>query len=103
MSIRRGSNLRTALIFCSKVAPVCICSLRKTGHPHFVDKGHSECEKTFRFSALDYLLKPIDTAELQEVVRKAERQQRLDVRQIDVLRSQLHSHQLADKIAVPYQ
>lgn len=59
--------------------------------------------KAFRFSALDYLLKPIDSEDLQEAVRKAERQQRIDARQVDILRSQLHSHQLADKIAVPYQ
>lgn len=69
----------------------------------FVTAYNEFAVKAFRFSALDYLLKPIDAAELQEAVRKAERQQRLDVRQIDALRSQLHSHQLADKIAVPYQ
>ena len=59
--------------------------------------------KAFRFSALDYLLKPIDVLDLQEAVRKVEQRQRVDTRQIDFLRTQFHSHRLADKIAVPYQ
>ena len=69
----------------------------------FVTAYNEFSVKAFRFSALDYLLKPIDSQDLQEAVRKAERQQRIDSRQVDILRSQLHSHQLADKIAVPYQ
>ncbi|WP_040762360.1 LytR/AlgR family response regulator transcription factor [Spirosoma panaciterrae] len=69
----------------------------------FVTAYNEFAVKAFRFSALDYLLKPIDSEDLQEAVRKAERQQRIDARQVDILRSQLHSHQLADKIAVPYQ
>ena len=69
----------------------------------FVTAYNEFAVKAFRFSALDYLLKPIDSEDLQQAVRKAERQQRIDARQVDILRSQLHSHQLADKIAVPYQ
>jgi len=59
--------------------------------------------KAFRFSALDYLLKPLDTHELQEAVRKAEKRQRIDQRQLDMLRSQLQGGQHPQKIAVPYQ
>jgi two-component system LytT family response regulator len=69
----------------------------------FVTAYNEFAVKAFRFSALDYLLKPIDVLDLQEAVRKVEQRQRVDTRQIDFLRTQLHSHRLADKIAVPYQ
>ena len=69
----------------------------------FVTAYNEFAVKAFRFSALDYLLKPIDSEELQEAVRKAERRQRIDVRQIDLLRYQLQTHHISDKIAVPYQ
>ena len=59
--------------------------------------------KAFRFSALDYLLKPLDTAELQEAVHKAEKRQRIDHQQLEMLRLQLTSGQHPQKIAVPYQ
>ena len=59
--------------------------------------------KAFRFSALDYLLKPLDNNELREAVRKAEKRQRIDQGQLDMLRSQLQGGQLPQKIAVPYQ
>jgi two-component system LytT family response regulator len=72
-------------------------------HLIFVTAYNEFAVKAFRFSALDYLLKPIDTLDLQEAVRKAERQQRVDPRQLDLLKSQFHSRQVADKIAVPYQ
>ena len=58
--------------------------------------------KAFRFSALDYLLKPLDTQELQEAVRKAEKRHRIDQRQLDLLRLQLQGGQHPQKIAVPY-
>lgn len=59
--------------------------------------------KAFRFSALDYLLKPLDYNELQEAVKKAEKRQRIDQRQLDLLRSQLEGGKHPQKIAVPYQ
>lgn len=59
--------------------------------------------KAFRFSALDYLLKPLDTHELQEAVQKAEKRQRIDQRQLEMLRSQLQGGLHPQKIAVPYQ
>ncbi|MFC5408076.1 LytR/AlgR family response regulator transcription factor [Larkinella bovis] len=69
----------------------------------FVTAYNEFAVKAFRFSALDYLLKPIDVVDLQEAVRKAERQHRIDGRQLELLKTQLHSHHLAEKIAVPYQ
>ena len=59
--------------------------------------------KAFRFSALDYLLKPLDTKELQEAVQKAEKRQRIDGRQIELLKMQLHGGLYPQKIAVPGQ
>lgn len=60
--------------------------------------------KAFRFSALDYLLKPVDTKELQVAVQKAERFQRTDKRQLEILKQHLsQTPATPDKIALPYQ
>jgi two-component system LytT family response regulator len=59
--------------------------------------------KAFRFSALDYLLKPVDRPDLLAAVAKAERQQRLDMRQVDLLKAQYQSGQYPQKLAVPFQ
>lgn len=72
-------------------------------HLVFVTAYNEFAVKAFRFSALDYLLKPIDSAELREAVRKAEQRRPTDGQQVESLRVQLQTQQLADKIAVPYQ
>lgn len=61
--------------------------------------------KAFRFSALDYLLKPIDARELQAAVAKAAANPQTDKRQLQLLKQQLHERErfLPDKIALPYQ
>lgn len=60
--------------------------------------------KAFRFSALDYLLKPVDTKELQKAVQKAERVHRTDKRQLEILKQQFWQNGAGpDKIALPYQ
>ncbi len=69
----------------------------------FVTAYNEYAVKAFRFSALDYLLKPIDVAELQAAVRKAARRQGIDGQQIRFLERQIQQQQPADKIAVPYQ
>jgi two-component system LytT family response regulator len=69
----------------------------------FVTAYNEFALKAFRFSALDYLLKPLDPQELQEAIQKAEKRSRIDQRQIDLLRLQLHGGQHPQKIAVPYQ
>jgi two-component system LytT family response regulator len=69
----------------------------------FVTAYNEFALKAFRFSALDYLLKPLDPQELQQAVHKAEKRSRIDQRQIDFLRLQLHGGQHPQKIAVPYQ
>ena len=69
----------------------------------FVTAYNEFALKAFRFSALDYLLKPLDAVELKEAVRKAEKQHRVDPRQFELLRTQLSERQYPNKIAVPHQ
>lgn len=59
--------------------------------------------KAFRYSALDYLLKPLDSLELQEAVKKVEKYRQPDIRQLNMLRLQLKEGRHPDKIAVPFQ
>jgi len=69
----------------------------------FITAYNEYAVKAFRFSALDYLLKPVDTQELQQAVQKAALKQRVDGRQLELLRRQLEHQYVTDKIAVPYQ
>ena len=69
----------------------------------FVTAYNEFALKAFRFSALDYLLKPLNTIQLVEAVQKAEKRQRIDHRQLDLLRYQLKEGQYPSKIAVPFQ
>ena len=61
--------------------------------------------KAFRFSALDYLLKPIDGKDLKAAVEKAEQRHWPQPQQFNLLKEQLHggTKNLPDKIALPYQ
>lgn len=61
--------------------------------------------KAFRYSAVDYLLKPIDTQELIQAVQRVEKSQKTGSEQIDHLRGQLtnQTRTLPDRIALPYQ
>lgn len=61
--------------------------------------------KAFRFSALDYLLKPIDGKDLKTAVEKAEHRHWPQTQQLTLLKQQLHGEGkiLPDKIALPYQ
>jgi two-component system, LytTR family, response regulator len=60
--------------------------------------------KAFRFSALDYLLKPVSPEELRIAVDKAMEKQRIEQTQIEMLRQQLYpaNARRFDKIALPY-
>jgi two-component system LytT family response regulator len=69
----------------------------------FVTAYNEFALRAFRFSALDYLLKPLNITHLCEAVRKAEKRQRIDHRQLDMLRYQLKEGQYPSKIAVPFQ
>ena len=61
--------------------------------------------KAFRYSAVDYLLKPIDTQELIQAVSRVEKQQKTTLEQVAHLKQQLNATTkvLPDKIALPYQ
>jgi two-component system LytT family response regulator len=61
--------------------------------------------KAFRYSAIDYLLKPIDTQELIQAVEKVEKQRTTSPDQIEHLKSQVNSpdRPLPDTLALPYQ
>ncbi|WP_375448325.1 LytR/AlgR family response regulator transcription factor [uncultured Fibrella sp.] len=61
--------------------------------------------KAFRYSAVDYLLKPIDTQELIQAVQRVEKSQKTVPEQIEHLKGQLSSQakNLPDRIALPYQ
>jgi two-component system, LytTR family, response regulator len=62
--------------------------------------------KAFKYSAIDYLLKPIDPIELKATVQKVLQKQRIDQQQLDLLRRQLYSPQqsaMSEKLALPYQ
>ncbi|GAB2596840.1 LytR/AlgR family response regulator transcription factor [Spirosoma areae] len=61
--------------------------------------------KAFRYSAVDYLLKPIDTQELIQAVQRVEKSQKTGPEQIGHLRGQLtnSTKTLPDRLALPYQ
>ena len=61
--------------------------------------------KAFRFSALDYLLKPIDGKDLKAAVLKAEQRVWPKAQQLSLLKEQMSGgiKNLPDKIALPYQ
>lgn len=59
--------------------------------------------KAFRFSALDYLLKPVDTIDLVAAVRKAEQLTKINPAQLDLLRQYFPpgTMSLPQRIALP--
>lgn len=61
--------------------------------------------KAFKYSALDYLLKPIDTQELIAAVNKVEKQHQTSTKQIQHLQQQFSNSikSQPDRIALPYQ
>lgn len=69
----------------------------------FVTAYNEFALKAFRFSALDYLLKPLNIPQLCEAVRKAEKKQPIDQQQLALLRYQLKEGKFPSKIAVPFQ
>ena len=61
--------------------------------------------RAFRYSALDFLLKPVDPDELKAAVEKASGKLRTEKMQIDLLRKQLYEpgSKFQNRIALPYQ
>ena len=60
--------------------------------------------KAFRYSAVDYLLKPVNPEELRKAVDKVAEKQRVEKTQLELLRQQLYTTDARrfDKIALPY-
>ena len=72
----------------------------------FTTAYHEFAVKAFRYSAIDYLIKPIDPPELESATQKAldkiQLQQSHTARQLKILRQQLSGEQkFSDKVAVP--
>lgn len=61
--------------------------------------------KAFKYSALDYLLKPIDTQELITAVKKVEKQLQTSQAQISYLKQNFNrkNSYLPERLALPYQ
>jgi two-component system, LytTR family, response regulator len=68
----------------------------------FVTAYNQFALKAFRFNALDFLVKPVDTKELIEAVSKAERRIKPTSLQLSMLQKQLRGEP-ATKIAIPSQ
>lgn len=68
----------------------------------FITAYNQYALKAFRFNALDYLVKPIDTNELMEAVAKAEKRIRPTSTQLSMLQKQLRGEPVT-KIAIPGQ
>ncbi|AUD00796.1 LytR/AlgR family response regulator transcription factor [Spirosoma pollinicola] len=85
-------SLRPALVFLDIEMPLMngFQLLEKVGeitfHIVFVTAYDQYAVRAFRFSALDYLLKPIDTVDLIATVRRAETTARINPQQLDLMR-----------------
>lgn len=58
--------------------------------------------RAFRYSALDYLLKPLDTKDLVQAVERAQRNRSVDPARLHHLKQQ-YLQPLPERIALPYQ
>ena len=68
----------------------------------FITAYNQYALKAFRFNALDYLVKPIDTNDLIEAVAKAEKKIKPTSIQLSLLQRQMRG-EIATKIAIPGQ
>lgn len=68
----------------------------------FVTAYHQYALKAFRFNALDYLVKPVDTSDLMAAVAKAEKRIKPTSMQLSLLQRQMRG-EIATKIAIPGQ
>jgi two-component system LytT family response regulator len=80
--------------------------LEKIAHLHFsvifITAYNHYALKAFRFNAMDYLVKPVDTDDLVEAVIKATKNARPDTTQLSQAQKQLRGER-ATKIAIPGQ
>ena len=62
--------------------------------------------KAFKYSAIDYLLKPIEAKDLQDAIKKLEKKRTTNNQQLDLLKQHLTTtlpKKTPDKIALPYK
>ena len=89
--LRAIQMLRPALVFLDIEMPLMngFQLLERVGaltfHVVFVTAYDQYAVRAFRFSALDYLLKPIDTVDLIATVRRAENTARISPRQLELM------------------
>ena len=85
-------SLRPALVFLDIEMPqmngfqLLECLGEINFHIVFVTAYDQYAVRAFRFSALDYLLKPVDTIDLIAAVHRAEQSPRIDPRQLELMR-----------------
>lgn len=68
----------------------------------FITAYNQYAIRAFRFNALDYLLKPIDTGDLLNAVAKARKKMRPNAKQIETVKKQIQGERIS-KIAVSSQ
>ncbi|MBS1586163.1 MAG: response regulator transcription factor [Bacteroidetes bacterium] len=68
----------------------------------FITAYNQYAIRAFRFNALDYLLKPIDTGDLLNAVAKARKKMRPNAKQIETVQKQIQGERIS-KIAVSSQ
>jgi two-component system, LytTR family, response regulator len=80
--------------------------LEKIMHLHFcvvfITAYNQYALKAFRFNALDYLLKPIETQSLVEAVKRAEKRIKPTIAQLNFMQKQMRG-EIPSKIAIPGQ
>ncbi len=107
-AVNEIENLQFDLLFLDIEMPVIngFELLQKILHLHFsvifITAYNQYALKAFRFNALDYLVKPIDTSDLLEAVAKAEKKIKPTTTQLSLLQRQMRG-EIATKIAIPGQ
>ncbi|WPP51968.1 LytR/AlgR family response regulator transcription factor [Catalinimonas niigatensis] len=103
-------NLQPSLVFLDIEMPVMngFQLLEKVGDINFqlvfITAYDQYAVRAFRFSALDYLLKPVDTIDLVAAVQRAEKLNRIHPQQLDLLQQYYASGAMntPQKIALPH-
>ena len=109
--LRKINELQPDIVFMDIEMPVMngFQLLEKIGQIHFslvfVTAYDQFAVKAFRYSALDYLLKPIDGKDLKAAVDKAQLRHWPQPQQLNLLKHQLNGNGtvLPSKIALPFQ
>ena len=101
--LRAIQTLRPGLVFLDIEMPIMngFQLLEKVGeitfHIVFVTAYDQYAVRAFRFSALDYLLKPIDTIDLIATIKRAENTARINPQQLELMRQYYPSGSLVSK------